>query len=154
MIQPIKFICRYSEVVDTVIIAVYIRQFNSQDEFKEYFALWDTGSNYTTVSNKLKNECNLNKEGMISYGSNLEKTCDSYKIDIKLFSKDTIILPEILVVERMPEHTPNKMLNDKIAEIDSIIGMNIISLSDSLITNYNNQTILKVRIPSQGTIDF
>lgn len=100
-------------------------------------ALWDTGATCTSISNDV-----VEKLGLIPIGSQTintpsgSKTVGTYMIDI--------ILSKVIVCD---SDIGNQNLG-------LLIGMNIISLGDFAVNNFNNKTSFSFCIPSIKRIDF
>ncbi len=109
----------------------------------EVLALWDTGATCTSISNDV-----VEKLGLIPIGSQTintpsgSKTVGTYMIDIILPNK--VYLPKVIVCD---SDIGNQNLG-------LLIGMNIISLGDFAVNNFNNKTSFSFCIPSIKRIDF
>ncbi len=109
---------------------------------KHYTALWDTGSTMTVISDELASKLNLEPVGeMIAETAGGRYVAKKYVISLHL--------PNRLNIE-------NVMISSgKLGPgIDILIGMDIITLGDFAITNYNNKTVFSFRFPSSEVIDF
>ncbi|MBO6195188.1 MAG: retropepsin-like domain-containing protein [Bacilli bacterium] len=109
---------------------------------KHYIALWDTGSTMTVISEELAKEMNLEPVGeMVAETAGGRYVAKKYIISLHL--------PNRLNIE-------NVMISSgKLGPgIDILIGMDIITLGDFAITNYNNKTVFSFRFPSSEVIDF
>lgn len=107
----------------------------------EYNALWDTGATGTVITKKVVDELNLKPTGMRTvYHAGGKSEVNTYQI--------SIILPNEVGVK-------NVVVTEAILQqFDVLIGMDIITLGDFSITNYNNNTCFSFRIPSTEKIDF
>ena len=74
---------------------------------------------------------------------------NTYLIDIELPSK--VKVPDLSVTEI---DNPQNEKGEKVDSFGFLIGMDIISMGDSAITNYEGRTIMTFRIPSLLKIDF
>ena len=109
---------------------------------KHYTALWDTGSTMTVISDELASKLNLEPVGeMIAETAGGRYVAKKHIISLHL--------PNRLNIE-------NVMISSgKLGPgIDILIGMDIITLGDFAITNYNNKTVFSFRFPSSEVIDF
>lgn len=107
-----------------------------------YTALWDTGSSMTVISDSLATELRLAKAGTID----AETAGGNFKANKYIIS---ISLPNRLNIENV------MIASGKLGpDIDILIGMDIITLGDFAITNYNNKTVFSFRFPSSEIIDF
>ena len=109
---------------------------------KHYIALWDTGSNMTVISEKLAKEMNLEPVGEMVAGT----AGGNFKFNKYVIS---ISLPNRLNIENICIASGNLA-----PDVDILIGMDIITLGDFAITNYNNKTVFSFRFPSSEIIDF
>lgn len=109
---------------------------------KVYTALWDTGSNITVISTELANKLNLDSVG--------EMHVDT--------ANGHVVMNRYIVSLNLPNHLniENIMISSgKLGEgVDILIGMDIITLGDFSITNFNNKTKFTFRFPSIQEIDF
>ena len=109
---------------------------------RHYIALWDTGSTMTVISDELASKLNLEPVGeMVA-----ETAGGRYKANKYILS---LHLPNRLNIENV------MIASGKLGPgIDILIGMDIITLGDFAITNYNNKTVFSFRFPSSEVIDF
>jgi len=109
---------------------------------RHYIALWDTGSTMTVISDELASKLNLEPVGeMVA-----ETAGGRYKANKYILS---LHLPNRLNIENV------MIASGKLGPgIDILIGMDIITLGDFVITNYNNKTVFSFRFPSSEVIDF
>ncbi len=113
-------------------------------ELRNYRALWDTGAGITSITKKVVDECQLVAIGKIDItGVNGTSRCNLYLIE--LYLPNGVYVPELPVAESQG------ILGDN---IDLLIGMDIISLGDFAVNNYNGRTSFTFRIPSKGVLDF
>jgi len=66
--------------------------------------------------------------------------CGQYLVDLVL--PQNVIVTDILVTEAIP------------ADCDALIGMDVISLGDFAVTNFQGKTTFSFRVPSMQEIDF
>lgn len=109
---------------------------------KHYTALWDTGSTMTVISEELASKLNLEPVGYMM----AETAGGRYKSNKYVVS---LSLPNRLNIENVMIASGKLGLG-----IDILIGMDIITLGDFAITNYNNKTVFSFRFPSSEVIDF
>jgi hypothetical protein len=151
--ESLNFTFSYDRIVDSLIMPVQIRKSqNCNNRFKQYYAIWDTGCNFLTVSPLVIKECGLIPSGDMFINLKEQQYKKAYKVDIK-FGESQKIINNLIATENTVDHEPI-LLNGKEIKIDILLGMSIINLTDFLITNFNNQTILSFRIPSKGFDDF
>ena len=109
---------------------------------KHYIALWDTGSTMTVISDELASKLNLDPVGeMVAETAGGRYVAKKYVVSLHL--------PNRLNIENVI------ISSGKLGPgIDILIGMDIITLGDFAITNYNNKTVFSFRFPSCEVIDF
>ena len=106
-------------------------------------AEWDCGSTYSSISDDLVEELNLEPiKNSMSITANISTLVSVYEIIILLHNK----YPVKVEAEAVP--------NINATGIDLLIGMDIISLGDFSISNYRGKTCFSFRIPSKNHIDF
>ena len=109
---------------------------------KLYMALWDTGSTMTVIPDELASKLNLEPVGEMM----AETVGGRFKANKYIVS---LHLPNRLNIENV------MIASGKLGPgIDILIGMDIITLGDFVITNYNNKTVFSFRFPSSEVIDF
>lgn len=107
----------------------------------KFNAIWDTGATCTVISPAVAEQCQLKPIGVGMTGTaNGLRECNKYLI--------TIRLPNNVQVVDLP------VLDGGMDGIDVLIGMDLISLGDFAITNYQGQTTFTYRLPSAERIDF
>lgn len=106
-------------------------------------AQWDTGATNTCISKKVVQDLGLVPIGMqrIQTPSGCQ-TFNTYLVDVEL--RNDVTVKDIQVIE-------SEIGNQG---IDMLIGMDIISLGDFSVSNYNKKTQFTFRIPSQADIDY
>lgn len=104
--------------------------------------LWDTGASQSAVSERTAQALGLGNagQGIIHYAKGEELT-NLYYVGINL--PGLIFIPELKVTECSGTD-----------EFDFIIGMDIISMGDFAITNYQGNAMFSFRVPSAERIDF
>lgn len=108
-----------------------------------YRAQWDTGAMYTVISERIVRELQLNPiRCMDNYTANGLVKSMMYKIHL--------VMPNGIILRYVNAVCCN--LDD--ADIDMLIGMNVITLCDFAITNVEEKTTFSFQIPSATTIDF
>lgn len=102
--------------------------------------LWDTGAVRTMVAKRVANALNLRPVGKA-------RNITSHSItDVECF-RINVILPNGIELNGI------SAICDELPDVDMLIGMDIISLCDFVITNSNNQTKFSFRIPGNGNSD-
>lgn len=106
-------------------------------------ALWDTGATNSVVKGSVASELGLVSVGVVEVSHGGGKQL-SNKFLLNIILPNKVLAYSILVTEG-PES-----LNG----FDVIIGMDIISQGDFVITNFDEKTCVSFRLPSMGQIDF
>lgn len=103
-------------------------------------AAWDIGAQFTFISPRLVEQLHLQpyKQGQIM-GIGGDQTVNIYLVHIGLPNGKMICKSEVYCSD--------------IDDYDLLIGMDIIGLTDFLITNSNNHTTFQFRIPSIGDVN-
>ena len=106
-------------------------------------ALWDTGATGTCISKELVQKLNLQPIGMQQIQTpSGTAIVNQYKMHIVL--NNEIIIQNVSVID-------SEIGNQK---IDVLIGMDIITLGDFGISNFENKTQFSFRLPSQEHVDY
>lgn len=107
-----------------------------------YKALWDTGANGTVVSEKIVKDLGLKPVGKTKcYHANGESIVNEYIINLYLPNK--VAIPLLRVTE-----------GSLTAGFDVLIGMDVITQGDLMISNFNGKTKFSFRIPSVESLSF
>lgn len=103
---------------------------------KKYKAIWDTGATATVITKKVAESLGLAESGVTKVrGVHSESLTSTYLINIGLPNK--VMVGPLKVSEA-------KSLGD----CDVLIGMDVISMGDFSVSNYNGKTVFSFRIPS------
>jgi len=104
-------------------------------------AIWDTGSECTTISRKVAADLNLAIIGEIeSHHTGGHSTAFTYLLNLRL--------PNGIEFEGL------RVMDGKFDDVDVLIGMDVLSQCDFAITHPNNQTKVTFQIPTIENIDF
>lgn len=106
-------------------------------------AQWDTGASNTCISEETAKRLSLVPTGMIQVNTPSGKIiCYTYLIDI--------LFPNNVTIKDV------KVTGTKIGSqgIDVLIGMDVITLGDLAVSNYNGATTFSFRIPSKEKTDY
>ena len=116
---------------------------SSGDNSTKAIALWDTGATLCCVSEDVVKQLSLVATGKarVSTPSSENELVDTYLVDLLL--PNDILIKDVIVA------------HSKIGAqgIGLLVGMDIISRGDFLITN-NKETVFSFRMPSEGMMDF
>lgn len=108
--------------------------------FRTDNAAWDTGAQYTFISPRIVDALQLKPYGKGQFmGIGGDQESDTYIV--------CIALPNGRIIQNIEVYCTD------IDDYDLLIGMDIISLTDFVITNKNNKTIFQFRSPSEGGIE-
>ena len=114
---------------------------NPHPQTIEYKGLWDTGATGTVVTKKVVDDLGLKQVGIV-----------------KVFHADGECLQPVYLVNVMLPHKVGfqyiRVTEGKLNGFDVLIGMDIISQGDFVITNSNKNTTFSFRTPSCECIDF
>lgn len=108
-------------------------------------AIWDTGATNTVITKEVVAKLGLTATGFteVNTASETNRRTNTYLVDIKLKADLTVSAVQV---------TEGVILSEK--GMDCLLGMDIISLGDFSITNFEGKTWLSFRIPSQHKVDF
>ena len=107
-----------------------------------FTAIWDTGAARSVISENVVHACGLTQTGMARVqGVHGPATVETYFVNIAL--------PNNITVAGI-RATKGALLSGD----DVLIGMDVISIGDFAVTNYDNATMFSFRSPSAGHIDF
>jgi predicted aspartyl protease len=105
-------------------------------------ALWDTGAEKSLIRPEVAKKLNLLPVSMIKISTPTDKDKPSNVYLINLYLPNHAIVKDVRVAEGIP------------GGCDMLIGMDVISLGDFAVTNYNGHTTFSFRMPSMAEIDF
>lgn len=109
---------------------------------REFNGIWDTGATCSVITPKVVNECGLKPIGITQvYALGGPRLCNVHLIGI--FLPNQVSFSPVRVTE-----------GDLTGDCDVLIGMDIISQGDFVITNQNGGTTFTFRTPSVASIDF
>ncbi len=106
-------------------------------------AEWDTGVAYSCISNEL-----VNKLGLKPIKTVLLETSDG-QIQSNVYTINLVLNKDLQISIDVNSEVG---IEDK--GIQCLIGMDVISLGNFAISNYNGKTCFSFRYPSKGLIDF
>lgn len=108
-------------------------------------ALWDTGASGSVICQTISSSLSLVPVGVTTIvTANGERQTNSYLIDLLL--PGGLHLTGMTVSESDFTHASS--------DFDLLIGMDVITLGDFLISNFNGNTMMNFRVPSQGDGDY
>lgn len=106
-------------------------------------AIWDTGATASVITQDIVDKLNLKPTGMsrVSTANGVAEQ-NTYIVDIQLPNDVTIKDVTVTGISSLPSNC------------DVLVGMDIISLGDFSVTNYNGITCMSFRTPSSHEIDY
>lgn len=108
----------------------------------QYEAIWDTGATGTVITAKVANDLGLKPTGIVtSNHAGGSDQVNTYLVNVYLPNKICVVGVQV---------TEAKLSGNT----EMLIGMDIISLGDFSVTNYQGKTCFTFRIPSIKTIDY
>jgi len=126
----------YFKIVDELCYDINVSTLKGKEKAK---AIIDTGANYSIISKKFIHE--LQPKNSYSPKMINGKLSDGFHFDIHF--SETFVL-ENFILYPMPPY-----LDD-----DLLIGMNIITMGELIVSNHKDQTSFIFRIPSEQKINF
>src|SRR6266508_155946 len=109
---------------------------------KTFKSIWDTGASTSVITQKVVDECGLQSIGpAITLGVGGRHPTEAFLVNITLLNK--VSFAGLRVIR-----------GSITADIDVLIGMDIITQGDFSITNKNDTTIFSFRHPSMVAVDF
>ncbi|MBD5513124.1 MAG: hypothetical protein HDR06_00265 [Lachnospiraceae bacterium] len=131
---------KYRNIQRKLITATVVESTNGVVPVK---AQWDTGATATCISKKLVEKLNLLPTGKVRV-STPSGTGIMNKYIINLILNNEVRIQNLIVMD-------SEIGNQG---IDVLIGMDIISIGDFAVSNYNGKTQFSFRLPSQEHIEF
>ena len=125
IITPVA-ICEAIEMTDDMVIPKIYRTMN---------CMWDTGSTNTLITQEVVKELGLTpySKAIISDNTTVEE-CDTYMVHLGLPTGNTVLGLEVM------------LSNSK--DYDVVIGMDVITLGDFVLTNANGKSVFSFRYPA------
>lgn len=115
----------------------------NQSKVVKGIALWDTGATGSCISEQMVKDLGLIPTGKQKiFTPSGDKIVNTYIVDI--------VLPNRVAVKGV--HVCDSDIGSQ--GLDMLIGMDIITLGDFTITNFNGKTIFTFRMPSQKAVDY
>jgi predicted aspartyl protease len=105
-------------------------------------AIWDTGASLSLVRPEVAAQLGMKPVSKTKISTPTSQDADSSLYLANLYLPNQVRVLKVLVAEGIPSGA------------DMLIGMDIITLGDFAVSNYNNKTIFSFRMPSMTTIDF
>jgi len=107
---------------------------------RQYTAIWDTGATGTVISPKVVQELGLVITGQQTAQSvGIKKQLNTYLVNL--------VLPHKVAIMGVP------VMESEFGG-DVLVGMDIITMGDFAVTNFQRKTSFTFRVPSVGRLDF
>ncbi|KAA6349879.1 hypothetical protein EZS27_002775 [termite gut metagenome] len=107
--------------------------------------IWDTGATNSVVTKSTAMALGLLSVGRARVrGAHGDKEVNVYYVNITLNNKNITLNTQVTECDEL---SPDK-------SVGMLIGMNIITMGDFAVTNYQSQTTMTFRVPSLQKIDF
>lgn len=145
-IPPQAFTKKHSGKARVITTPIAIYSYEDEidiSKFIQFNAIWDTGATSTCITSNVVKTLGLKpfgKRDVVGIGKKQE---DANMYFVNAILRNNLIVTSLEVVEV-----------ENISGADVLIGMNLITIGDFTITNYNNKTVFSFQTPSQGVIDF
>src|SRR5579862_1235275 len=111
-------------------------------QLHQFQAIWDTGATNSLVTQAVVDTCGLKPIGVIDVrGVGFSGPSDVYLINVGLMNK--VMVPHVRVAK-----------GNLAPGADMLIGMDIITIGDFVITNQGGRTVFSFCVPSHRCIDF
>jgi predicted aspartyl protease len=145
-IKKIAFTFDYDGITKTIRTKCGVEKaFYSKEQYRaipyDFTSLWDTGATSSVISTKV-----VNTLGLVSIGRTKIYHADGESIVnkhiVSIFLPNNILVPVLKVTE------------SKLTNIDVLIGMDIITAGDFVITEPNRKTKFSFQIPSTHNTDY
>lgn len=129
----------YPEIVDTVLTACDIYSAEGR-KFHTERAMWDTGADTTIISSRIVGDLHLQpyKQGGIA-GIGGASDSNIYLVHILVPTGDCVTYVEVM--------------ESDFEDYDVIIGMDVITFGDFLLTNADGKTVFQFRTPTEGGLE-
>jgi predicted aspartyl protease len=117
---------------------------------KEYIAIWDTGATNSAITKRVADDLGLQPTGVVEVRHAKGKSfTNTYLVNI--------LLPNNVMVGQVRVTEAELVADDGISlekQPQILIGMDVISLGDFAVSNFNGKTIFSFHVPSIQEIDF
>ena len=114
------------------------------DKCIEVTGIWDTGAFISCISQRVVDQLQLNEIKEIKYHTpDGIKKSSTYNVSVILPNNEMI--ENLIVIKK--DFNPER-------DADMLIGMDIITMGDFVISNFEGKTIMSFRSPSSGHINF
>jgi predicted aspartyl protease len=126
---------------DCLVCEAFDLKIGKEPQLFRFVALWDTGASMSAISKNVVDKLNLKPTGMAQvFHADGSSIVNTHMVGIKL--PNNLGVPSLRVTE------------GKLTGMDVLIGMDIISLGDLVITNQQGNTIFSFQLPSTHATDY
>jgi predicted aspartyl protease len=140
--QGYCFTVAYTGISRVLQNEVWLESAISSAEKLKIKALWDTGATGSLIRPEVAVKLKLQSVGKILMSTPSGQDVPSNVYFVNLYLPNHVVIPKIPVSEGIPNNC------------DMLIGMDVISLGDFAVSNYNGRTVFSFRMPSMTEIDF
>ena len=141
----LAFTCKSDRILRQLRTEVYIEDDSIMTPIEDhkFIAIWDTGATSTCITKRLAGKLGIKPTGV----------CDNHTAgghrEAAVFLVN-VLLPNHVLVPNVQVHD----MEDNDDNFDVLIGMDIISLGDFCISNYDKKTVFTFRLPSKKLTDY
>ena len=119
-------------------------------EVRKYVAIWDTGATGSVITKKVADDLGLKPISLVEIHHAAGKSlANVYFVNIAL--PGGVMFPNVRATEANLIGD-NNVSEDQHPQV--LIGMDIISVGDFAVTNFNGKTTFSFRVPSSAELDF
>jgi hypothetical protein len=143
--QPVYALTKpYIGVKDSITTPVELKNIFTQQVLNT-IGLWDTGATNSVVTKSTAEALELHPvTRTVVRGVHGEREVNVYYVNITLNNKNITLNAQVTECDELSADN----------SIGMIIGMNIITMGDFVVTNYQENTVMTFRVPSLQKIDF
>lgn len=110
-------------------------------DIKTFQGVWDTGATGSVITRKVADALQLKPTGQTEVHT-ANGACVKNTYLINIFLPSSVVIPNVRATE------------GELSGIDMLIGMDVITIGDFSITNYQGKTTMSFRIPSCEEVDY
>ncbi len=108
---------------------------------KQFNGVWDTGATNSVITKEVAEVLQLKPTGQTEIHT-ANGACIKNTYLVNIFLPSNVVLPHVRVTE------------GELGGIQMLIGMDVITIGDFSITNFEDKTTMSFRLPSCGEVDF
>lgn len=110
---------------------------------KKYNGIWDTGATGTVITQKIVDDLKIQPIGIAFVSTASEQNVQTYRYVVDVHINGSVCVQNVIVT-----------LGVISKDFDCLIGMDIITLGDFSVTNFQGITTFSFRMPSIKEIDY